>query len=483
MKVMLINPPRIVRKTADFPPPGLMYIGAVLKKDGHQIRILDAANNYTWERMEDEIRKFGADVVGITCWTIEREQAFKLANMTRKILPDAKIVLGGQHATAFPQHMFQVASADFVVLGEGELTMSELVAVLESNGNVSNILGIAYLRDGAVIRTDPRPLIEDLDMLPLPLYDDIDLTKYKGLPEVDAVAAAIMTSRGCPFNCIFCSSKTFWGNRRWRARSPQNVVDEIQWLYNKHNVRALIIFDDLFTLKKNRAIEICKEIITRKIDIMWVAEARIDTVDAELLYWMKKAGCYRIDYGVESGSPKIFKNIGKHSTPEMIKRAFRLTREAGINPNAYLMVGNIGETEETIDETIALMKEINPNQRGSGAILYVLPNTQLYDIAKQRKLITDDYWLEGDERFYYTGEHSLEELHRLCARLEYGLAINNKSLYSYLGYIYHECSRRMPFFERFFSGVKQVVKRFLRCCGIKRHPNLGSLPNKAIKSP
>lgn len=454
MKVLLISPPREVLQPACFPPMGLAYIGAVLKQDRHEVRIIDAAS-YSCKRLEREILATNPDVVGITCWTIERVQTFKTAQISKQCVPQAKIIIGGQHATAFPEHMFKLAHADVVVLGEGEETMSELMSCFENNDDISHIRGIVYQNGSKTIYTEPRELIEDLDGIPFPIYDDFDLKRYNGLPETKSLAAAIITSRGCPYDCIYCSSAIFW-KRRWRSRTSENVLGEIEWLYRDYNVRSLIFFDDLFFLNKNRAIEICKGIIEKNLELSWVAEGRVNSVDRELLQWMKKAGCYRIDYGVESGSPQILKNINKKITVGQIKRTFKLTHEVRIKPDAYLMVGNPGENEKTINETIQLMKEIKPYYTNTGSILWILPNTKLYERSKKLGIIDDNYWLKNNNTSYYTGEHNLAKLRALKHQLTLGLAKSRGSFRAYATCFFRQFYDRFPLLQRLYYSY--IVK-------------------------
>ena len=464
MNILLINPPREVPQKADFPPMGLAYIAAVLKKNGIDVKVLDAAA-FPWKKLERIIKQQNPDIVGIPCWTVERGQSFKTAQLVKKVAPQAKIIMGGHHATAFPEHMFKLAYADVVVIGEGELTVLELINALYNGEDLSTIKGIVYQKDGEAFITPPRDFITDLDSIPFPSYSDFNLDDYNGLPERSERTAALITSRGCPHRCTFCSASKFW-KRKWRYRSAENVLDEIEGLYKDYDVKALMFFDDNFAVRKDRAIEICDGILQRGLKISWVACTHVNQVDKELLKWMKKAGCYRLDYGVESGSPKILKNIKKGQTVEQIKEAFKLTHEVGIQPRAYLMVGNPGENKETIQETITLMKEIKPYNAPSGQLLCVLPDTEIYELAKAQGIISDDFWLTNNSLLYYTGEHSIEELQALREQLMLGLAKNSGNIQAFLEYyirkiyynsatlqkIYHSYLAKHPWLFRCFKS-------------------------------
>lgn len=456
IEVLLINPPREIPQRTDFPPLGLAYIASYLKQNGVNASVLDASS-FSWKSLKKAVKEKAPYIVGITCWTVERGQSFKVARLVKEILPNAKIIMGGHHATAFPEHMFRLAHVDAVVIGEGESTTLEVVKAFLNGGDLSKIRGIAYQSDGMPIITEPRDFIKDLDMIPFPSYDDFNLDEYIGLPEAKVRSTAIITSRGCPHRCTFCSASKFW-KRKWRARTAENVLDEVEWLYKDYRVRAFMFFDDNFTIMKERAMEICQGILERGLHILWVACSHVNQVDKELLDWMKKAGCYRIDYGVESGSPKILKNVKKGQTVEQIQKAFKLTHEAGIKPRAYLMVGNPGEDEVTIAETVELMKKIKPYDTRSGQILWVLPDTEIYELAKAKGLISDDYWLKNDSIIYYTGDHDVERLKAFRNQLMKGVAKNEGNLRAYGEYLI-----RKAYYN---YSILQKLRKWRRSLGI-----------------
>jgi radical SAM superfamily enzyme YgiQ (UPF0313 family) len=444
--VLFITPPREIPQKMDFPPIGLAYLSSYLKKAGIRTSVIDACP-MSWNELARSISEKSPPIVGITCWTQERGQAFKTAKIVKEILPNTKIIIGGHQATAFPQNMFVQAFADAVVIGEGEQTTLELVSAFLDGRRLNEINGIAYKEDGKVVFTEPRDFIEDLDRIPYPNYTDFDLKNYLGIPDADGIAASIITSRGCPHACIFCSAGSFW-KRKWRARSPANVVGEIEWLHRELGVRNFAFFDDNFTVNKNRAIQICQGIIEKNLPINWVASSHVTHINEELLAWMKKCGCFRIDFGIESGSPDVLKNINKGQTVDQIEEAFRMVHAAGIKPRAYLLVGCPGETEETIDETLSLMRKIKPYYSRTAEILIVFPGTKLCDIAKDQGLINDNYWLKTDETIHYTGEHSYEELKKLKDRLMKGMAENDGTLKALIEYWARKVYYGVPFLQK-----------------------------------
>jgi len=454
MDVLLITPPREVPQRADFPPIGLAYISALLRSEGISVEVLDAAA-YSWNWLAKIVRLKSPRIVGIACWTQERGQTFKTAKLIREILPETKIILGGHHATAFPSYMFAQAHADAVIIGEGELTALELVQTMLDARNLGTVKGIAYSEGGEVLVTEPRELITDLDSIPYPSYVDFNLDNYLGIPDVKGKAASIMTSRGCPHKCIFCSAGNFW-KRKWRARSPNNVIGEIEWLYHQYKVKNFFFFDDNFTTKRERAIEICRGIIDRKLDIRWVASSHVTHIDEELLRWMKKSGCFRIEFGIESGSPRVLRNIHKGQTISQIEHAFQLVHEAGIKPRAYLIVGSPGETRETIDETLALMKKIRPYYSRTAEIMLVFPGTGLYEMAKSSGLVSDDFWLQTDDTPHYTCEHTFEELKELKNRLMRGMAKNEGTFKATVEY----WTRRAYYSHTFLQKLRRFRRIF-----------------------
>jgi radical SAM superfamily enzyme YgiQ (UPF0313 family) len=344
---------------------------------------------------------------------VERGQAFELIRLARRTAPKCIIVVGGQHATAFPSHLLLKTPADFVVLGEGELAFGELLAALSCDKDYDSIAGISFRKEDKIVVNPQRPFIRDLDELPLPLHEQFDYRHYRGMADTPRRAAAIITSRGCPFNCIFCSSSTYWG-RRYRVRSVDNVLAEVDLLYHQYGVRAILFFDDNLTIDRQRCIALSNALHERQLDLVWAAEGSVK-VDVELLEAMKRGGCYRIDFGVESGSPQILKNINKSTSVEDTRRAFALCKEVGIKPNAYLIFGSPGESRRTIRETARLMTEIQPENVGpfrSG--LWILPNTRLHEMSVHAGLVSEERWLADDSTFIYTAEHTQMELNALA---------------------------------------------------------------------
>lgn len=442
MKISLFTPPaaRIMnpmsleadlKPSKTWVPLGIAYLATSLRAGGFDVELKDL-HDYEWNQVERLISDISPDVIGISCFTFGRIEALKVAALAKRINPDITVVMGGPHATFFPEQILMNEGVDIVVLGEGEVTIVELAGCLAEKRNLDQIKGIAYKKNGQIYQTLPRSRVKSLDELKFPAYDAFDINEYNS-PEIppqysDLPGTHVITSRGCPFQCKFCSVHHFFGGK-WAFRSPENVVDEVETLIHTLGVRHIYFSDDLFTLNHDRTIAICHEILNRRLNFVWMAETRVDCVNEEMLSWMRKAGCYRIYYGVESGSPKILKSINKGFTVNQVQTAFKITHEAGIEPCCFLMVGNPGENPETISETINLILEIRPTTLPIIGITTILPGTDQYKLSKKQGLITDEYWLSDSPPPLYTGEYPIDDLIYLQMLLTKGIC---PELYAYL---------------------------------------------------
>jgi len=394
MKILLAYPYFLQDRGEDYDvrplPIGLYYIGAYLIEHGHQVSLV---NLYDARGDSDRLRQAlgGRDysILGVSLFNGNRFGALDLARLAKELDPKVKVVFGGVGATFlwefFLKHYKEV---DYIIRGEGEKTFLELVEAMEGGARqdmLSSIPGLAF-RDqkNRPICNPDRPFIEDLDALP-------DPSQYFTFQHV-------VSSRGCPWNCTFCGSPRFW-KRKVRYHSPRYFVDQLERLYRK-GVTFFYVSDDTFTFKKGRVIDICKEIVRRSLGISWYAISRVNCVDEEILYWMKRAGCIQISYGVESGSKKVRDFFNKKITDEDIKNAFSLTRRFGILPRAYFIYGAPGDGRSSIQDTVDLINEIRPLSMVS-YILDIYPGTRLYDIFLKKHKLTDDIWLDQVEDIMY----------------------------------------------------------------------------------
>lgn len=393
MKVLLIFPPdlKAVEPFASAPrkptpllwgfPIGLGYLASYLEKFGHQVVILDCLRQeYTLEVIKKKIENIKPDLVGINILTPLAITAIAVARLVKEVDNSIPVVGGGPHATYDYLNLLKNYGFDYVVLGEGEITFSELVNFLSEekerkNRGLKKILGIAYRNQGRIVVNPLRPPIENLDDLPFPARHLVNFNDYI-IDSLLPKALEIMGSRGCSHRCIFCSSSHFFG--RWRARSPENIITELEFLVRKYpQIESFLFYDDNFTLDKSRVIKLCKLLIKRDLNkYQWNCLARVDQVNEEMLRFMKKAGCQKISYGIESGSPKILKNINKHLNLEVALKAIKLTKQAGIEALAFFMIGNPGENKETIRESIKFARKLNPTSTLWG-ITQIYPGTGL----------------------------------------------------------------------------------------------------------
>ena len=402
MKVLLVNPPNhnmiptnvpsfVNEETGVYPPLGLMYVAAYAEKNSaHRIEILDAqVEKLDYKAISHEIRKRKPDLVGIQTFSFTLVDVLLLARTVKEVDETIKVVLGGHHASIYPEESIHFPEVDFVICGEGEIPFTALIQNLTDLKALKSIPGLVYTK-GTTIMTGENPLIESLDALPFPARHLTPYKKYYSLLAKRNPITTMMTSRGCPYNCLFCERPHL--GKVFRARSAGNVVDEMEEC-TYLGINELFLYDDTFTIDRKRVLKICDEILERGLDIGWDIRTRVDNVDKELLENLKKAGCERIHYGVEAGTPEILAVLRKGITLEQAKKAFNMTREAGIKTLAYFMIGSPRETKSQILKTIELAKELNPDFVNF-SVVTPYPATPLYYMGLQEGQLKTDYWRE-----------------------------------------------------------------------------------------
>lgn len=399
MKILLINPPKFgVSKdfsSSIYPPLGLLYMASVLRNAGHTVKVIDAfvlfiKDNYNLRKFVSEVQDFEPDVIGVSCFTSNIGGATKMLDAAKNAYPDAITLIGGPHITAVPNYLINVSSADYGVFGEAEYTLLEFVNKLSKNKPINNVAGVIY-RDGNSVRYTLRKYIDDLDDLPLPARDLVPMhlyqpssATYRQLP-----STVIITSRGCPFQCIFCH-KPIFGNK-FRPHSAKRVVEEIEHLHHDFGINDFRIYDDTFTLQRERVVEICNLLIEKSLGITWNCTTRVDRVDYDLLKLMKKAGCYNVSYGVESGSKRILKLLKKGITKKQVINAFNWTKRLGIENIGFFVLGVPTETSKEIMQTIKFAKKLNPDYVAF-SLITPFPDTKLYDLCKEHGKVTIGDW-------------------------------------------------------------------------------------------
>lgn len=395
MKVLLVAPSQKQIYGEKISPPypslGLLMIGAVLKEIKQDVKFIDIdAQNYDDGKLIGEIKNYNPDLVCLTCVTPTFNAASRVAGLVKKN-SSALVVFGGVHPTIAPQECFKNTDIDFLVVGEGELTIKELVFYLETgNRDFGKIRGLWSRNGQTIVRGEPRPLIENLDELPFPAWSLVEnLNNYQTPDALFRPVMSIMTTRGCPFGCTFCCSKQIFG-RRYRTRSKESLVKEIKYYVDKFGVKELHIMDDVFTLDKTRTIEVCRAIQAGKFNLAlsFANGIRVDSIDDEVLKILKETGFQDLGFGVETGDEKILASIKKSTTKDSMRRAFKLAKKFGFNTWGFFMIGLPGETRETIKKTIDFAIELDPDF-AKFLILKPFPGSEVFNDLNSHGYIKD----------------------------------------------------------------------------------------------
>ena len=378
MKITLVNPPYppSVHSHPPFIPLGLAYLGAVSEKAGHKVTVIDCqAEKLTYEAFRERIANTPSDIIGVTATTLLYKSAMRLITIAKEVQPQAVTVLGGSHGTFWDENALkEYPSLDIVVRREGEITIVDLCDKLENNSSLSSVLGITYREGDKIVRNADRPFIEDLDSIPFPAHDLMPLEKLK---HNGKLLVPLFSSRGCVYWCDFCSTVRMSG-RGYRMRSPKNVVDEMQLVQEKYGVDQVTFYDDAFSVDRNRVMKICEELNARKLKLLWDCGTRVDMVDRELMQTMKNAGCIAVWLGVESGSEAMLGAMNKRIKLDQTRLAYKTAQKVGLITIANVVLGFPGETEQTAQETINFVKQLNPDDVGF-YIATPYPGTPMYE--------------------------------------------------------------------------------------------------------
>jgi len=419
MKVLLINPPQTFYLGSEQPagnlPLGLMYIAAVLERAGYKTEILDAfmtdcsfqKNGETinvgmpFEQIKKEICRRKPDIVGIAGpFTCQIENSLKISNLTKQVDPGILTVVGGPHVTTVPKGFLEEAkNVDIAVTGEGENTMLDIAQYFEGKKQLSEILGIAYRKNGEVTLNSSRPFIKNLDNLPYPAYDLVDMEQYLspkkiGYRSFRNRAISMITSRGCPFNCCFCSVHLHMG-REFRAHSASYVLNHIQYVVEKFNVKNIFFEDDNLTLDLARFEAICDGLISKKISIGWETPngVRADCLNLNLLKKMKESGCQSVFFGVESGDQQILDNvICKSLDLNRVVDVAKICRDIGLKTGAFYIIGFPGEKKENMQKTVDFALRLKRDFDVGMHLFFATPSfgTRLYDECKAKGYIQEN---------------------------------------------------------------------------------------------
>ncbi len=400
MKIAIINPPAPegdLLQGRFRQPLGLAWITSILRNKKIDVELIDM----NALRLKETPIIEGVTHLIVTSSPIDRwetpylnlENVFKIIKEYKKA--GVTTILTGPHGTLTPDKIFKgCQEIDIIIKGEAEATVSEL---FENLDNLGAVKGISYRTANGIQNNEKRDLIEDLDTLPIPAYDQLPMDKYKYSVSQELLPSPftiIETSKGCPYRCVFCL-KAMHGGTVYRVRSPENVIKELKYLKKEFGLKSFYTQDLEFTIDKERVIKICKLMIEEGLNLNWACTSRVGDVTDELLGWMKKAGCKSISFGIESLSKKILNNVKKGTTPEMIKNALELCKKHGIYFNRFYTQGHLGETKKTMEDSLRMaLKYKIPHPLDRGAKIIPYPGTEVYEQAKKEGLIKEGTWEE-----------------------------------------------------------------------------------------
>lgn len=447
MRVMLIQPPFTIFKTEAkvcHPPLGLAYLAAALKGN-HDVSILDAlAEGYSeeeavdkefkryglsFENIKKRIERFSPHVVGVSClFSAQAQNVRRICELTKEVNEKIVTVIGGAHPSTLPEEMLEDSNVNFVVIGEGEETLRSLLSSLEDKKDIRDygLEGIGFKCDGSIKIDRKDKYSTDLDSLPFPHWEAFPLEKYFEIAAPHGGSARgvtflpIITSRGCPFECIFCSVHNLWG-RNYRKRSAENVLSELDYLVNKLGIKEVLFEDDNLTLDKGRAKGIFEGIIDKGLNVIWSVPngVAVQTLDEGMLKLMKRSGCRSISLGVESGDEYVLKNIIKKPIRlEMVKPIVSSAKKLGLETAIFFVVGLPGETKGQLKNTFRLAENLDVDNVNF-FFATPLPGTRLLEECKEKGMIerkTDCARLKSDFPNFATEAYSIDELRSRVSR-------------------------------------------------------------------
>ncbi len=411
MKVLLIHPPwyRLLGGEFSGVPLGLSYLAGALERGGHDVKVYNAdmvkaglglppdtlpdetyinykhalsdLNDPIWGEIRSTLADEKPDVVGISVRTPHYPSALNVSRMVKELSPKIPVIWGGVHPTIMPAECLTNGDVDFVVRGEGEYTLTEL---LKNLGSPDKVPGISYKRDNDVVHNSDRPLVQNLDEIPYPARDRI-IGYERMQPEA---FGHLFATRGCPYQCTFCASHWIW-SRRVRYRTIANIVDEIISVKKKYKTSRFIFEDDSFTVNRKFVEDFCNAVIDMKLGITWRCETRVDLVNPQLIALMKRSGLDEISLGIESGSANSLKRIKKGITVEQVRNAVKVIKAARLRFGAFFIIGFPWETKEDINATLDLIQEVDADVLGLN-MATPYPGTEVYEICKSEGLLSEN---------------------------------------------------------------------------------------------
>jgi radical SAM superfamily enzyme YgiQ (UPF0313 family) len=374
-------------------PLGLAYLGAYIK-DLPGIEVAGFANNALKlgpEEYREIFRKEKPDVVAISILTPTVYMAWEMARVVKEAAPAAVVVAGGAHCSALPEDTLKEQSIDYGVVGEGEEAFRELILALRDKQDPAGIKNLVYRANGRVVINPKRPRMKDLDSIPLPAREIFGDSRY-GMNVNRRVTSAknttVLTSRGCPYGCIFCS-KSIYG-REFRQRSPQNVIDELK-LLERGGYGEVLILDDTFTVSKHWVLEFCRLFVEQGLKTVWNCHARVDTIDEDVVKALKQANCSGLAFGIETGNPEMMEKIDKRITLDQARKALRLCRRYGLVTLCSYIFGYPGDTRRSVEDTLRFSVELDSDY-ANFSVLFIAPGSEIFEGLRRKKAIPEGHW-------------------------------------------------------------------------------------------
>lgn len=463
MNMLFINPPFGYKEIGGdkenfkgslniIPPLGLAYIAAIAEKKGHKVKIIDCFLGLELKSLVIEIINFNPELIGITATTPGFLNAIESTVFLRKILPKAIFICGGPHPTANPKNALETEVFDYLILGEGEETFSELISFIDGKCKVllENIKGVAFKIKNKIIINQPRPRIENLDSLPLPARHLLPALKdysptpasYRKLP-----LAVIMTSRGCPSYCVFCDRSVF--GEKLRKRSVSNIMLEVKEVVDKYGAKEVRFFDDSLTIDSKHVEELCYEMKRIYPSIPWTCLTKVTAVNFDMLKIMRKSGCWQVLFGLESGDDDILKCLGKRNTVDQNKKAVWWAKKAGMSIRGDFLVGSPWETKHSFKKTIEFAKSL-PLDFAHFNKFVPYPGTIIY-----KNLVSKGYHIDFNNGGYINNHNDFLYIPEDFSDTEYEKLLNRayKEFYLRPGYIFKRLLAMRTFTE-FIGNLK-----------------------------
>lgn len=382
---------KAAEKLGIFPSLPLLGLAAWTRQHGYEVKIIDLhARNMLPAEAAKEIAEYNPHIVALTAKTLGWPAVIEIGQVARETCPEAVIVLGGPHLSLYPEESLSWPCFDIAVVGDGEETFLEICERVESGSDFKDLAGTCVrFKSGEVVRYPPREVPRDIDRYPMSAWDLVDIPSYHCLTLLRPFATMV-TTRGCPWHCGYCSQVY---SEKLRFRSPELVVEEMEYLQKRHGVREIVMFDETFTIGKKRMQRFSELVLQKGLNVKFNIRARVDTVDRETLRLLKAAGLRSIHMGVEAGTDRVLKIMNKQITRDQTRQAFRVAREEGIETRGYFMIGYYDATSEDIEETINFAASIGLDW-ASFSVATALPGTDLYTVAQERGYVDGDFWRE-----------------------------------------------------------------------------------------